>query len=511
MIAGHQDEVVAFLSTPSSYPHPVERVSHLETHISHIFLTGPFAYKLKKPVKFDFLDFSRPEDRLRYCEDERRMSSRFAPDLYVGVLAIRRAPHGLAFGELGELVDAVVKMRQFDNETLFDRLAEQGTLTEGLLLEITDRIASFHLSATPQPSYWSASAVAEAIARNLAGLDEFVPALFRRDEVNSLRKEFQNALRAHSELLERRRVTHVRELHGDLHLRNMCVLDGRAQLFDGIEFNPTLSNCDTWADLSFFIMDLVFRGLGEAASLVWNRYLLQTDDFEGLELLPLYLAYRASIRARISALEMGSSAPNVHGAEAQRYLQLALAFLRPPTPALVCVGGLSGSGKSTLSALLSKKIRAVHVRSDAIRKHLVGCALTERAPETAYGEETTRATYRGAFDRARHALRGGQSVIVDATFSSEADRQAAERLADEERVPFFGFWCEVSAETARERIRARRNDISDADEVVLAGQIARGAGDVRWKRIDSSRDVGAAVEEMLDRSSLRNKTDVGQS
>jgi len=492
-----QHELVEFLKQAESYPHPVLHVRHVETHISHVFLTGGFAYKLKKAVKYDFLDFSTPEKRHHCCKEELRLNSRFAPELYLDVIPISRADGALHFGPVGEVVEHVIMMRQFDEDSLFDRLASRGELRHSLLLQVTDLIARFHKAAEAQPKYWSYDYVTQAIKSNLLGCGDFSPAVLERVKLDLLEDRSSRALSSARELIERRQKTHVRTLHGDLHLKNMCVFQNRAQIFDGIEFNPELSNCDVWADLAFFIMDLLFRDMKSEAALVWNHYLQETDDFEGFQLLGIYLSYRASIRARISCLEIESAETKEEKAllteDARKYLSLALRSLESNSPQVICVGGLSGTGKSTISSLLAQRLGAVHIRSDAVRKHLLGISPNSKAPDSAYSEETSIQTYRGLLERASFVLASKHSVILDAMYHTPSQRREVEALAQKLALPFVGFWCEVAANVRQERVRMRVGDISDADESVVSMQESYDLGDIEWHRIDTSQNEQRAL------------------
>jgi aminoglycoside phosphotransferase family enzyme/predicted kinase len=501
METDRQAEILAFLQKPENYPHPVRILRHVETHISHVFLTGEYAYKLKKIVKFDFLDFSTLEKRKHCCEEELRLNRRFAPELYLEVLALSRHDGRLHMNSQGEAVEYLVKMRQFDENSLFDELAARGELGQCLLLQITDVIARFHNEAAAQPEYWSYEYISEAIKQTLAGCAEFSPAVIERVQIELLGEKLGSVILGLQDLIRRRQETHVRELHGDLHLKNMCVYRKRAQLFDGIEFNPKLSNCDVWADLAFFIMDLLFRGLEEEAALVWNHYLQETDDFEGFRLLDLYVSYRAAIRARISCLEIESAeteeARMSLEAAAGEYISLALRSLEPHRRKIIAVGGLAGTGKSTLSSLLAQQLQAVHVRSDAVRKHLCGVPTNKKAPQAAYSEEMNKRTYRGMLERAYKVLEANRTVILDAVYHSSEWREEVEALAEEMSIPFVGLWCEVSPKVAQERVRMRIGDISDADESVVALQQQYDLGVLEWHRIDTSRHEQQSVAAAL--------------
>lgn len=504
--ADQQAAVIGFLQHEKSYPHPVKSINHLQTHASHIFLTGEFAYKIKKPVKFDFLDFSSLDKRKHFCEEELRLNSRYAPDLYLEVVPISRyidenGKSVLHFGAVGQIVEYAIKMRQF--EATFDQLVEERRLSQSLLLEISDIISKFHSSAQLRPGYWEADEVVKIVKRNLTGCADCCSKVLDANTFERLNQLTERELLRHRPLMKRRQSTHVRELHGDLHLRNMCVYHGRAELFDGLEFNPHLSNCDVWADLSFLTMDLINRGLGKEAALVWNRYLQNTDDFEGLQLHDLYASHRAAIRSRTSCLAIESAGQAEKAeltAKANQYLDLALRLLEPRSRGVIAVGGLSGTGKTTLSSLLAQHLLAVHVRSDAVRKHICGVPLTMPAPPEAYSEEMNRRTLAGMLERGQMVLESGRPLILDAVFHSSVWRSEVESLAKKFAVPFVGFWCELPQSAARERIRQRKEDISDADTSVSEVQQSYYLGELDWIQINTSGGKHQTLTSALAKS-----------
>lgn len=491
MDAPDQRELVAYLLKPESYPHHVAEIRHVETHISHLFLTGEYAYKLKKAVKFDFLDFTTLEQRKHFCEEEVRVNSRYAAELYLDVLPISRVDGQYLLGDASAPVEYLIRMREFDSESLFDRRAEQGTLDEASLLGITDAIARFHESAPRRPEFWSPESVRRAYETTLDELAKLGVSPAVEQQIAAIRSAATARIARDAETMRRRQGSHVRECHGDLHLKNMCSFGGRPLPFDGIEFNPTLSNCDVWADLAFFVMDLQSRTLHEAATAVINQYLQETDDFDGLRLLDLYVSYRAAIRARISALEVGSAATSDERetllSDSARYLALAASTLEPRRRALIAVGGLAGSGKSTVSNRLAKLLGAVHIRSDAVRKHLLNIRPSARAPVSAYRPEVSDSVYRALLDRAEIALTAGYPVIVDAVYHSPAWRGSVEALAARLRVPFAGFWCDAPAEITVARVRQRTGDISDATDTVVRLQQEYELGDITWTKLDTVR------------------------
>jgi len=271
----------------------------------------------------------------------------------------------------------------------------------------------------------------------------------------------------------------VRRCHGDLHLRNICLLDGKPTLFDCLEFSDALASIDVLYDLAFLLMDLEHRGLTDFANLVLNRYLDLTDEDDGLPAMPLFLSLRAAIRAHVTATAMDQAAHAEStldmAAEARRYLDLAAQLLRPRPRRLVAIGGLSGSGKSTLAAALAPGIGARVLRSDVIRKHLFGVAPETRLPASAYAPEVSHRVYETLGEKAAAALAAGYSVIIDAVSLKPEERRSFAPVAEAAAVPFWGLWLAAPASTMEARLRARRHDASDASPEVLTQQLRQRA------------------------------------
>jgi predicted kinase len=298
-----------------------------------------------------------------------------------------------------------------------------------------------------------------------------------------------------AETLERRRQSgFVRQCHGDLHLRNIVLLDGTPTLFDGVEFSDEISCTDVVYDLAFLLMDLWRRRLPRHANTVWNRYLVETEDFDGISLLPLFLSSRAAVRAKTSATaaQVQRDAPRRGELEgtAREYLAMAGQLLHPPRPGLVAIGGLSGSGKSTLGLSLAPLVGAVPgavvLRSDETRKRLCGVPLVQRLGPEGYSPHVSDSVYSTLAERAALILGAGHSVLVDAVYARAADRRVIEQVAAAASVPFIGLWLDAPESLLIERTAQRRNDASDADANVVRMQRAQDIGDMRWSRLDAS-------------------------
>ena len=491
---GGQVEAIRLLSDQATHNGaPVERI---DTHASVVFLAGNRAFKLKRAVKFDYLDFSTLDLRKRFCEAELRINGRIAPALYRRVIpVVRTATGALALGGDGVPVEWIVEMVRFDQEALFDRMAAAGRLESNHMDLLAEEIASFHESCLVRCEFGGEAAIARVIEGNAAGFREFGRDTFSAAACDSLTLASRAALRNYGTLLEsRRKAGYVRECHGDLHLGNIVLWGGRPTLFDAIEFNDDIACIDVMFDLAFLLMDLWHRALPQHANTVLNSYLRETRDFEGLTPLPLFLACRAAIRAKTSAtaaaVQTDAGAQRELSTRARGYFDLAGRMLRRQPPTLVAIGGLSGTGKSTLARALASSIGtvpgAVVLRSDEIRKRLWGVPRLTKLDAAAYTPEMTGRVYEALAADAEAVVRTGHSVIVDAVFARAADRLAIERAARAAGVAFAAVWLEAPEPVLLERITARGPDVSDADADVVRMQCAQSAGDVRWSNVDAA-------------------------
>ncbi len=502
-----QDATIAFLSRPDSYAGGVTAVETIITHASMVFLAGDRAYKLKRAVKYPYLDFSTPELRHRACATELALNRRTAPGLYLAVRSLDCTPDGdIAWEGSGKAIDWVVVMRRFEQSALFDRLAGEAGLTAQLMTLLADRIADFHDGAERTPDYGGSAGIAEVAAMNERVLTRFVPSVFDARKADALCAATQETLPRLTALLDRRRARgKVRHCHGDLHLGNICLIDGQPTLFDCIEFSRSLACIDVLYDLAFLLMDLEHRGHRRFANLVFNRYLDRTEEADGIATLRLFAALRATIRAHISATVANNEAAI---AQANSYLDLAGELLRPAPARLVAIGGLSGTGKSTLASALAPAIGvfpgARILRSDVIRKRLLGVKLEERCPAEGYAKAVSETVYAQLRQQAVDALAAGQSVILDAVAADPAERSSFAEAAEAAGVAFTGLWLEAPPSRLEDRIRHRRNDVSDATVEVLHEQLGWDIGRLDWLRIaaggdpraclaDASRALGVAV------------------
>ena len=422
MIVGDQTAVIEFLASPST--HGGASVERIETHTAIVFLAGTRAYKLKRAVLFDYLDFSTPERRRALCDAEVRLNRRTAPALYRGIMAVTRERDGLLeLGGSGTPVDWVVEMTRFDQEALFDRLAAAGHLDIKLMPPLAAAIAAFHIAAERRADHGGKTGMAWVIDGNAAGFAEYGAACLEPSACFLVTEDLRAELDRRGDLLDaRRNAGFVRQCHGDLHLRNIVLLDGRPTLFDGVEFNDEISCTDVLYDLAFLLMDLWRRRLPRHANALWNRYLAEARELDGIALLPLFLSCRAAVRAKTSATAAQLQNDAQRRGELQElardYLTMAEGLLHPPGPCLIAIGGASGSGKSTLALGLPPVVGAVPgavvLRSDEIRKRLCGVSQFERLGPEGYSPHVSDRVYATVAERARLTVGGGHSAIVDA-------------------------------------------------------------------------------------------------
>ncbi|HEU0223258.1 MAG TPA: AAA family ATPase [Paracoccaceae bacterium] len=480
-----QEPAIRLLSDPAT--HGGAPVTRIDTHISHVFVAAGRALKLKRAIRRNFLDYSSVEKRRAACLRELEVNRRTAPALYLGVLPVTRGGGRLALGGEGEAVDWVVEMQAFDRSQEFDRLAEEGRLSEAQVTALADVIAAFHARAERRPDQGGAEAVAATIRQVAGAIEAASPAAGRT--ARAWREAALGALGPLRPRLEsRRRHGFVRRCHGDLHLGNVVLVDGRPTPYDAIEFNEAMATTDILYDLAFPVMDLLAHGERRLASALLNRALARSRDWSGAGLLPLFISMRAAVRAIAAA---GRAE-----AEAARLLALASAVLadRPP-PRLIAIGGVSGSGKSTLAHALAPRLGgpfgALLVRSDVARKVLMGVEPEASLPAEAYLPEVTRRVYASLLRDAGRALRAGATVILDATFLDPAERAAAASLAARAGAAFEAIWLEGPAALFADRIAARVRDASDATPAVLARQVARDTGPIDWTRLAAGAEAVA--------------------
>ena len=473
--------LVERLLDPAAYPHPTERIRLIETHISWVILTGPFAYKLKKPVSLGFVDYSSLDLRQQSCAGEVRVSGRFAPGLYVAAVPITGTAEAPRVGGGGAPLEWAVQLVQFDEADRLDARFAAGRLTAADCRTLGAAIAAVEerlAVARPGDPWGTAESVLAAATVNLAAIRHHLPPA--RGRADRLEAWLRDRLQAAAPLLAARQAAgRVRECHGDLHLANIVLHEGRMTPFDAIEFSDNLRWIDVANDVAFLTMDLESRGRPDLAAEVRSSWVEAADDHEALAVMPVYEAYRAIVRASIAAIR-GSQGDVVAHAEALRYLDLAEWLTVPRPPVLIATSGVSGSGKSSVAAELVGLLAAVRIRSDVERKRLAGMRPAERPVDDAataavYAESATRLVYERLAALAGLVLDAGVSVVVDATCTKCWQRVLFARVAADRGVPIVIVAFELPTGELVSRVaqrQARGDDPSDASAEVVLRQVA---------------------------------------
>ncbi|MBM4208241.1 MAG: aminoglycoside phosphotransferase [Gammaproteobacteria bacterium] len=473
--------IVNSLTKADAFDHPVESIRVVETHISWLILTGQYAYKIKKPVDFGFLDFSTLAQRRVYCEEEVRLNRRLAKQIYLGVAAIvGSAENPKVYGK-GATLEYAVKMRQFSGGQLLSDLADRGELGIDIIDQLGVTLAHFHenvaRSGKDEP-YGDSVTIKEWFEENFA---QIIPRIINdsdKQQLNRLQQWGENQWRINSNLMTRRKQQgYIRECHGDLHLGNITMINRVATPFDCIEFNPNIRWIDTINELAFLLMDLIRYGYDRLAYRLLNQYLQLTGDYESVALLPYYLVYRALVRAKVGILRL-QQCTETGKQEIQenfsRYLNLAERFTQSRNPMLLITHGFSGSGKSTFGKRLAEEIHALQIRSDIERKRLYGFTSHAKTgsgvTEGMYSQWANFKTYQHLIDLTKPAIEAGITVILDAAFLESWQRSMFWCVADSLGIPMVILDFTAREETLTARLQQRTNDASEADVAVLRHQ-----------------------------------------
>jgi uncharacterized protein len=487
--ASDQDEVLAFLADGAGTGVPTKRI---DTHISVVFLAADRVLKIKRAVRLPFLDNSTLEQRKRCCDEELTVNARNAPDIYRRVVAITREANGLALDGKGPVIEWAVEMARFDEKQTLDHLAAAHAIPPNAADELAEAMRISHARAPVSDGSTWLAAVGTIIDRNTAKFrdERGLPA----GDVDRLHQLSHRQLQAHLALLQRRAASGlVRRCHGDAHLANIVLIDGKPVLFDAIEFDPVIATTDLLYDLAFPMMDLLHFGEPAAANRLFNGYLQAawTDHGDALVLLPLFLSIRAAVRALVSCTkhDLCPDDPTCL-ADARSYFDLALQLIAPAKPCLIAIGGRSGTGKSVLSRGLACEVApapgALLLRSDVIRKELAGVDALTRLPASAYTRASSDHVYGEMFERARTVIAQGHSAILDAAFLMESERDTAAAIARAAGVAFRGIFLTATPEVRVQRIGQRRADASDATADVARDQEDIDTGRMDWALIDAS-------------------------
>ncbi len=478
-----QYTLVQALRDPACYAHPTRDIRVIETHISIVILTGAFAYKIKKPVNLGFLDFSSPQRRKYFCEEEVRLNGRYASDIYLGVVTFSGSPGTPFIRDKGEGFEYAVRMVQFDQEALFSAMLSRDELRLTHVQSLARTVAKFHLyEAARCPSsgaYGKPARVLSPMRENFAQLRALVRDSGAADRLAALEKWTRRAgLDLTTAIGQRRSDGFVRECHGDLHLDNVAWIRGHPVMFDGIEFNPYLRFIDTISEIAFTVMDLRRHGAEQHANVLLNDYLEATGDYGGLHLFKLYAVYRALVRAKVIAIRANQgNAGATPNAAFTRCLSVAEQYTLPGEPKLFITHGLSGSGKSYVAGKLVRDNGLLMLRSDFVRKRLHGLAreatTSAAINQGIYSKQASDATYAQLSEDAELCLSAGYSAVVDATFLQREHRDLFRRLAGRLGVEFTIIDVHSSDADIRQRLETRRSDpatISEAGDAVVSSQ-----------------------------------------
>lgn len=469
------------LTRAKAYQHPVKSIRLVETHISWVLLTGDYAYKIKKPVNFGFLDFSTLEKRAFFCHEEIRLNQRFSPDLYLEVVAITGTIDKPQMGGTGDVIDYAVKMRQFPADQTLSELAEQEKLTVDEIDQLSKSVADFHAAignATEKSAYGQNADIKHWFDENFTQISPLLIEAKHKEQLQKIQLWGDHEWSNTSELMQlRREQGYVRDCHGDLHLSNITLIDNKVRLFDCIEFNPMFRWIDVISEVAFLMIDLLHYGYANYTHRFLNHYLQVTGDYQSVILLRYYLVYRALVFAKIALLR-DAQLPNTDDSNQLRYssfANLAERYTEATSPKLIITHGFSGSGKSTLSEKLAENIGALQIRSDIERKRLFGHPATNNEPSKLgvglYTPQITQALYLYLAQCAKTIIQSGFSVIIDASFLKRAQRNLFQQLAIACNAPFIILDVQASNEELCRRIVNRQHDPSEATIEVLHHQL----------------------------------------
>jgi uncharacterized protein len=501
--AQSQTAALEFLGAPTTYgTHQVRRI---DTHANVVFLAGARALKVKRAVRLPFLDYSSLAKRKAACVSELEVNRAFAPELYRRVVPITRDSSGrLALDGDGETIEWAVEMLRFDDNQTLDRIVEVRGIDDALARKLAETIVAMHTRVPAVDANSWIVALDRFLEQNAAAFRE-APALFPAD----LAAKLDHAARATLEhlrplLASRGRRDLIRRGHGDLHLGNIVLLEGRPVPFDAIEFDQDVAAGDVLYDLAFLLMDLQERDLSRAANIVFNGYfarLQSAEDLDGLAGLPFFMSLRAAIRAKVTAARLQYAGPKDQAPlteAAKTYFRLAAELLLPRPPTLIAIGGLSGTGKSLLARELAPHVApapgALLLRSDVERKRLFGIAETEHLPSDAYSAEAGTKVYEIVADKAVRVLAAHHSAIVDAVFAKPEERTAVEAIAASAKVAFRGLFLVADLQTRLNRVGTRGLDASDANAAVALQQESFALGSIEWIEIDASGSLPQTLE-----------------
>jgi aminoglycoside phosphotransferase family enzyme/predicted kinase len=475
--------LIEALSQPAAYPESVDRVEIHQTHTSVVFLAGSYAYKIKKPVNFGFLDFSSLEKRRHFCDEEVRLNRRLAPDVYLGVVPVTMKGADVRLEETSEAIEWAVKMERLPEEATFQERLKQGKIGVELIEMLAERLAAFHKSAESNAAiaaYGRFEAVARLVRDIYTQSITQIGTTVSQTVFERLQGLHEAALERLRSLIEQRVVRGMpRDCHGDLHLDHVYYFPDRPPpgdlvIVDCIEFTERFRYIDPVADMAFAAMDFAYHGRRDLAHAFADAYFRAFGDMEGPALLPLYMAYRATVRGSVEGMKLaeqevpeGERRSGLQKARAYWLLALTLLEQAAKKPCLVLVGGLPGTGKSTVAHGLAERAGMCIIRSDVVRKELAGLTVEEPAPTAArpelYSHEWNDRTYAECLRRAEELLFEGKRVLIDATFREEHRRHTFLKAAQRWSLPVVLLIAQAAPDNVHQRMAARHGDASDAD------------------------------------------------
>jgi len=477
------------------YDHSVKNLELLETHISWVILTGEFAYKIKKPVNFGFLDFSTLEKRRGFCEQEIRLNRRLTSGIYLEVVPIAGTPDKPVVSGAGKAFEYAVKMLQFPQSAQLDNMLAAGELKAEHMDSLARMTADFHHTAAIADAtmdYGEKDVLYQPVEENFQQIKEHLDTRIYAEKLSALLKwDESEFLKLATVFEQRKRDGYIRECHGDMHLRNLIWLNHQPMAFDCIEFNPYLSWIDVISEVAFLVMDLQSRQQHQLANRFLNQYLEITGDYAGLVPINFYLCYRALVRAKVDALrieqkDIAEAESLKSRTEFESYLELANTYTQCAVPKLIIMHGLSAVGKSTLSQQLLDETGMIRIRSDVERKRLfddISNSATNEINTSIYSAQTSQQTYSKLVELAEQVITAGYSVIVDATFLKYEQREMFKLLAERIDVPYIILQLTASVEVLKQRIIERKDDVSDADIAVLDHQLSN------WKALHEEEEI----------------------
>ncbi|MGB5595170.1 MAG: AAA family ATPase [Crocosphaera sp.] len=468
------------LQNKNIYHHSVQgSIEVIQTHASAIFLTGNYAYKIKKPVNFGFLDYSNLEKRQHFLNEELTMNKAIAPDIYVEVLPICLDNNQINLENKGEIIDYILKMKQFPQDCLFINLFRAGKLQQHHLEELGKIVADFHENTKTNDyirSFGDVEIIKKSLDENYQSTEKYIGIAQTEQQYQETKEFTDNYFQLKkAEFKQRQEQNKIRECHGDLHLKNICLWNNKIQLFDRIEFNEEFRYVDVMYDVAFTVMDLDARKRQDLSNIFLNTYLENTGDWQGLQVLPLYLSRQAYVRAKVTSMlldDVNISEQKKQTAlqDAKIYYHLAWQYTQQHQGQIIMMSGLSGSGKTTVAKYLAQRINAILIRSDALRKHLANIPLNQTGNSEIYTPTMTETTYHHLIELGEMAAKQGFAVILDAKFDRHGWREPLIKIAQKDNIPLTILSCHAPLKTLSDRLSQRQGDISDATPHLLQQQ-----------------------------------------